>query len=135
MSRSSGKVARTLSLCAVVVAALSSAAHADVAKNRPKPVRPHSHARSHIYFQTIFVPGMVVYPRPLPPRTIYAPPAQTVYVEKKDLENGAGSEAGNVAYAWYFCQPLQIYYPYTLDCPEPWVRVTPPAEPDNTDKR
>lgn len=135
MSRSSEKLIGVLLLGGLVVLALSSAAHADVTKNKPKPVRPHPHTHSHIYFQTIFVPGMVVYPRPLPPRTIYAPPAQTVYVEKKDLENGAGGEAGNTAYAWYFCQPLQIYYPYTLDCPEPWVRVTPPAEPDNTDKR
>ena len=135
MSGSSGKITRAFSFCAMVGVVLSSAAHADVVKNKPKPVRPHSHARSHIYFQTIFVPGMVVYPRPLPPRTIYAPPAQTVYVEKKDLENGAGGEAGNAVYAWYFCQSLQIYYPYTLDCPEPWVRVTPPAEPDTTGKR
>ena len=74
---------------------------------------------------------MVVYPRPLPPSTIYAAPAQTVYIEKKDLEN----ETGSGAYAWYFCQPLQIYYPYTLDCPDPWVRVTPSAAPDNGSTR
>jgi len=69
---------------------------------------------------------MVIYPRPLPPGTIDAPPSQTVYVEKKELEGDAGS----AVYAWYFCQPLNLYYPYTLDCPEAWTPIAPPADPD-----
>ena len=111
--------------CALAFAAVQSA-HAQTTAPKPKPVRPHVHSRTHFYFGTVFVPGMVVYPRPLPPRTIYAPPTQMVYIEKKDLEG----DASPAAYAWYFCQPLKIYYPYTLDCPEPWTRVAPPAEPE-----
>lgn len=118
----------TLALICLMMAAALPAAHAQTAAPKPRPARPHTHARTHFYFGTVFVPGMVIYPRPLPPRTIYAPPAQTVYVEKKELE----AESDTAAYAWYFCQPLKIYYPYTLDCPEAWTRVTPPAEAGKT---
>jgi hypothetical protein len=26
---------------------------------------------------------------------------------------------------WYYCQSLDLYYPYTESCPEPWVPVPP----------
>ena len=100
----------------------------DAQARKPKPGKPHSHTGPHagtrIYFGTVFSSGVVIHPRPFPPSIISTPAAPTVYVEKKDLEGELAAAEG----VWYFCSPLQIYYPYTPDCPEPWTLVTPPPE-------
>lgn len=89
---------------------------------KPRPVRPHVHARTHFYFGGIIMPGPVIYPKPVPAPGIYEAPAPTVYVEKGELEAAGAGAAG----VWYFCTPLNAYYPYTPDCPQAWVTV--PAE-------
>jgi hypothetical protein len=33
-------------------------------------------------------------------------------------------------YYWYFCQNPQGYYPYVKKCPGGWLKVIPPAPPD-----
>lgn len=33
-------------------------------------------------------------------------------------------------YYWYFCQSPEGYYPYVKKCPGGWLKVIPPAPPD-----
>jgi hypothetical protein len=33
-------------------------------------------------------------------------------------------------YYWYFCQKPVGYYPYVKECPGGWLKVVPPAPPD-----
>ena len=33
-------------------------------------------------------------------------------------------------YYWYFCPNPQGYYPYVKKCPKGWLKVIPPAPPD-----
>ena len=33
-------------------------------------------------------------------------------------------------YYWYFCQNPEGYYPYVKKCPGGWLKVIPPAPPD-----
>ena len=109
--------------------ALSTLAAATAVADTPKPktVRPPPHVRTHVYVGTIFMPGMVIYPRPPATPRIEVSPPPTVYVEKKDLEADPASTGSSGSF-WYYCPPLQTYYPYTLECPEAWTPVTPVAE-------
>ena len=33
-------------------------------------------------------------------------------------------------YYWYFCRKPEGYYPYVKKCPKGWLKVIPPAPPD-----
>jgi hypothetical protein len=55
---------------------------------------------------------------PGPPAVIQQQPP--VYVEPAPQEQ----------YYWYFCQDPQGYYPYIKKCPKGWLKVIPPAPPE-----
>jgi len=60
----------------------------------------------------MYYPPPVYYNPPMvyAPPPVYYPPAPPQYVERDD------------GY-WYFCAPLDAYYPDVTQCPDPWQRV------------
>jgi hypothetical protein len=48
------------------------------------------------------------------------PPAPLQYIEKGD-----GSAPAEIE--WFYCRPLNAYFPYVAECPGGWERVAPEA--------
>jgi hypothetical protein len=48
------------------------------------------------------------------------PPAPLQYIEKGDGSSPAEIE-------WFYCRPLNAYFPYVAECPGGWERVAPEA--------
>ena len=64
-----------------------------------------------------------------PPQQVYAPPPPVTYVQPAPVYVAPPATmpapAPQPVHAWYFCQPLGQYYPYTASCPEAWQLVSP----------
>ncbi len=64
------------------------------------------------------------YPYPYP---YYEPPVivqqqPPVYVPQQQEE---------LPYYWYYCPGAKAYYPYVKQCPDGWLKVVPPPQPES----
>ena len=109
--------------------------------------RHHGHSHSHFSFGFVgafgwpwYYPGWG-YPYyssyyPYAPHYEYGA-APYYYTEAAQYQSGPGVPLGVAQQqepAWYFCAPLNAYYPYVTQCPDAqWQRVspTPPPGSDN----
>ena len=80
------------------------------------------------YYPPYYYPYPPMYPVPMYPNIVAAPPSPPVYIEKGGEPSAVPAPASSY---WYYCPNPQGYYPYITECQAAWLTVLPqsPGQP------
>ncbi len=94
--------------------------HGNHHRHHARPHHRHHHGHSHWGFwaaPVIAAPLAYDY---------YSAPPPVEYIEQP---RAAGPPASVTNGYWYYCPDNRLYYPYTQQCPSPWMQVAPGTTP------
>jgi hypothetical protein len=88
--------------------------------HQSRPHHRHYHGHSHWGFWAapVIVAPLAYY--------YYSAPPPVEYIEQP---RAAGPPASVTNGYWYYCPDNRLYYPYTQQCPSPWMQVAPGTTP------
>ncbi|HEY6837786.1 MAG TPA: hypothetical protein VI389_03505 [Geobacteraceae bacterium] len=91
--------------------------------------------RGHVGFGVYVGPGWWGWPSPYSyPYYPYYYSQPPVVVERQPDTYIYQAPQKDEPYYWYFCKNPEGYYPYVKKCPSGWLKVVPPAEPEEREE-